>query len=170
MMRRYARRALVQVFPLTRLVMPANAALARMSTPDAFISVPIQPRKLIRVCMHHIRVKYDVGPAQRIVPLDMQSLLHPKTIESPLEIHKRSYYNVAVSKQVDHRSAHNQCIGLLGRAVLLSIEAHPLHWPVVPVDLRQPCRMSLLTEYDCHRLKLRCFSRQSFRRKTFWIR
>ena len=100
MMRRYARRALVQAFPLTMLVIPANAALIKISTPDTFISVPTQPRKLMRV--HHTRVKYDVGPAQRIVPLDkacsliqlevdcVVGVLHSKTIESPLEIHKRS--------------------------------------------------------------------------------
>ena len=34
------------------------------------ISVPVQPRKLMSV--HHTRVTYDVGPAQRIVPLYMQ--------------------------------------------------------------------------------------------------
>ena len=52
MMRRYASRALVQAFP-AMLVIQANAALMRMSTPDAFISVPTQPRKLMRVCIIH---------------------------------------------------------------------------------------------------------------------
>ena len=49
MMRHYAHRALVQAFSLTMLVMPANGALMRMFTPDAFISVPIQPNKLMTV-------------------------------------------------------------------------------------------------------------------------
>ena len=145
MMRWYARRTLVPAFPLTMLVMPANAALMRTSTPDAFNSVPTQPRKLVRVCitsgwsMTLVQRRGSFHWTRHAVWYSWRSTVmwvHPKTIESLLEIHKRSYYSVGVSRRwVDHLSEHNQCIRLLGRAchqaVLLSID-----WPVVPVDLR----------------------------------
>ena len=58
----------------------------------------------------------------RSIGLGMQSdtvggRLHPKTIESPLDIHKGSYYSVGASRRwVYHWSEHDQCLGLLSRA------------------------------------------------------
>ena len=51
------------------LVIPANAALMRMSTPDAFINVPMQSRKLMRVC----NVKRWSSAKGRSIGLGMQS-------------------------------------------------------------------------------------------------
>ena len=51
----------------------------------------------MRVCI--IPAKYDVGPAQRIEVNCGVGVLDSKPTESPLDIHKRSYYGVGVSKR-----------------------------------------------------------------------
>ena len=66
----YARRVSVQAFPLMMLALPPKAALMRTTTPDAFIPVFVQP-KLMRVCIVHAWVKYEAGPALRVVPLHL---------------------------------------------------------------------------------------------------
>ncbi len=70
MIRQYARRVSVQAFPLMMLALPPKAALMRTTTPDAFIPVFVQP-KLMRVCIVHAWVKYEAGPALRVVPLHL---------------------------------------------------------------------------------------------------
>ena len=67
MIRQYARRASVQAIPLMMLALPPKAALMRITTPDAFIRVFVHP-KLMRLCIVHARVKYEAGPALRVVP------------------------------------------------------------------------------------------------------
>ena len=182
-MRRYARRALAQALPLTMLVMPANAAPMRMSTPDGFISVPIQPRKLMRACiipgwsMTFVQHRGSFHWTRHAVWYSWRSTVRwvyciPKLLR--VLWYKGSYYSVGVSRRwVDHWPEHDQYLGLLDRAchqsILLSIETCPLNWLVVPVDLRQPCSVSLLTEHDCRRLKLWLFSRQRCRWKQRWV-
>ena len=103
------------------LVMQPNAALIRTSTPDNFINVPMQPRKM--------DMQYDTVGGR-----------HTNGIQSPLEVHKRCHNGVGVGRwRVDHRSEHHQCLwrvaGALHHWVLLCIEAGPLDRLIVLVDL-----------------------------------
>ena len=151
------------------LVMPANAAPMRMSTPDALISVPIQPRKLARACiipgwsMTFVQHRGSFHWTRHAVWYSWRSTARwVCCIPKLLRVLWR-YIRVVIT--VSGWAGGESIIGpnttsVLGFWAPINLAEH---WNL-PNQLA--CRSP---EHDCCRLKLWLFSRQSCHWKQRWV-